>query len=262
MKAYPHYTEFWKIFQIFIAEVWAAGVSHYPSFLFDTREPNLPIVAGAIAGAAYYVALWYSFPVSGAQVSPTFTLAALITRRLPLYLAPVYIIADFLGALLAISISWSVTPYADQAPGTYGMTLPGKGISNVAATMTEAGSTFILISVGLASLDELRDREWRPEYGSPFPLAIMLTIMVNVATTIHISGASMNPTRSLAAAIIQNNYDRLWIYFAGPFLGTVVACFFYELVICPKASLRRTQYFLCSSRFDRHNSYQNIHSEL
>ncbi|VDO05774.1 unnamed protein product [Rodentolepis nana] len=213
MKAYPHYTEYWKMCQIFIAEVWAAGVSHFPSFLFDTSEPNLSIVAGVIAGASYYVALWYSFPVSGAQVSPTFTLAALITRRLPFYLVPLYVIADFLGTLLAISISWSVSPFADQAPGTYGMTLPGKGVSNVAATFTEAGSTFILISVGLASLDEMRDREWRPEYGAPFPLAIMVTIIVNVATTIHISGASMNPARSLAAAIIQNNYDRLWMGF-------------------------------------------------
>ncbi|VDO00077.1 unnamed protein product [Rodentolepis nana] len=207
----PHFTDYWKICQIFFAEALAAGVAHYFCFLIDKKEPNVPIVAGFIAGGSIYMAVWCSFTTSGAQINPVVTLAALITRRLPPFLAPVYLIADFIGTLVAMAIAWSVTPFADQEPKKYGMTLPGEGVSDLAATMTEAGTTFVLITVILASLDELRAREWRPEQGAPFPLAVMLTLTINVATTAHISGASMNPTRSLAAAIIQNNYDRLWV---------------------------------------------------
>ncbi|VUZ40666.1 unnamed protein product [Hymenolepis diminuta] len=261
MKKCPHFTDYWKICQIFFSEALAAGVAHYFCFLLDKTQPNVPIVAGILAGGSIYMAVWCCFTTSGAQINPVVTLATLITRRLPLFLAPVYLIADFIGTLVAMAIAWAVTPFAGQEPGTYGMTLPGENVSDVVATMTEAGTTFVLITVILASLDELRAREWRPEEGAPFPLAVMLTLMVNVATTAHISGASMNPTRSLAAAIIQNNYDRIWIYFAGPILGTVVACFFYELVICPKASLQRTKNYLCSSSFDRKNSYERVSSE-
>ncbi|KAM7535807.1 hypothetical protein Aperf_G00000101875 [Anoplocephala perfoliata] len=257
----PHFTDFWKICQIFFAEVLAGGLANFFCFLLDTREPNFPLTAGILAGGSAYVAIWCTFTTSGAQINSAVTLYALITRRMPLYLAPVYLIADFLGTLLGMTMAWSVSPFADQNPGKYGMTLPADGVSDLAATMTEAGITFILIMVIQASMDELRAREWRPEHGAPFPLAIMITLVINITTTARITGASLNPTRSLAAAIIQNNYDRIWIYFAGPILGCLVACFFYELVICPFASLNRTRHFLCSRNFDRKFTYNSTDPE-
>ncbi|KAM7536135.1 hypothetical protein Aperf_G00000101901 [Anoplocephala perfoliata] len=249
--------DYWKISQIFFAEFLAAGIANFYCFFVDKQDPNLPIVVGFLAGATVYIAIWCSFTTSGAQINPVVTLACLITRRMKPFLTPVYLIGDFVGTLVGMAMAWSVSPFATQDSEDYGMTLPGVGISNLAATMTEAGTTFLLITVILASFDELRAKEWRVEQGAPFSFAVMLTLVVNVATTVRISGASMNPIRSLAAAIIQNNYDRLWIYFAGPILGCLMACFFYELVICPLASLNRTQHYLCSRSFDRKVTYKS-----
>ncbi|KAM7535099.1 hypothetical protein Aperf_G00000101868 [Anoplocephala perfoliata] len=163
-------------------------MAHFFCFLVDKKEPSIvPIVAGFLAGASVYIAIWCTFTTSGAQINPMVTLACLITRRMPLFMAPVYLIADFAGTLVAMAIAWSVSPFLNQEPGKYGMTLPGDGVSDVAATMTEAGTTFLLITVILASLDELRARAWRPEQGAPFPLAVMFTLMVNVVTTVSLS---------------------------------------------------------------------------
>ncbi|KAL5971002.1 Aquaporin-4 [Taenia solium] len=245
----------WRICQIFFAEVLASGLAHFFCFLVDVSTPNLALVAGFLAGASVYLAIWCTFTTSGAQINPMVTLAVVLTRRIPPLLAPVYLVADFVGTLTFMGIAWAISPFKDQAPGIYGMTLPANGVSPLVATFTEAVSTFILLIVILASLDELRAREWRPEKGAPFPLAVMLALTVNVVLTSPVSGASMNPTRSLAAAIIQNNFDRQWIYVAGPVLGTVVACGFYELVICPFASLKRTRHYLCSAKFNRQETY-------
>ncbi|CDI97472.1 aquaporin 4 [Echinococcus multilocularis] len=251
----PSCESFWRICQIFFAEVLASGLAHFFCFLVDVSIPNLTMVAGFLAGASVYLAIWCTFTTSGAQINPMVTLAVVLTRRISPLIAPVYLVGDFVGTLTAMGIAWSISPFKDQEPGTYGMTLPGNGVSALVATLTEAVSTFILLTVILASLDELRAREWRPEKGAPFPLAVMLALMINVVLTLPVSGASMNPTRSLAAAIIQNNFDRQWIYVAGPSLGTVLACAFYELVICPFASLRRTRYCLCSADFNRKSTY-------
>ncbi|VDM33681.1 unnamed protein product [Hydatigera taeniaeformis] len=246
---------FWRICQIFFAEMLASGLAHFFCFLVDVSVANLTMVAGFLAGASVYLAIWCTFTTSGAQINPMVTLAVVVTRRLSPLLALVYLVADFVGTLTAMGIAWAISPFKDQEPGTYGMTLPGSGVSSLVATFTEALSTFILLIVILASLDEVRAKEWRPEQGAPFPLAVMLALTINVMLTLPISGASMNPTRSLAAAIIQNNFDRQWIYVAGPVLGTLVACVFYEFVICPFASLNRTRHCLCSSSFDRKERY-------
>ncbi|KAL5109091.1 Aquaporin-4 [Taenia crassiceps] len=246
---------FWRICQIFFAEVLASGLAHFFCFLVDVSIPNVTLVAGFLAGASVYLAIWCTFTTSGAQINPMVTLAVVLTRRLSPLLALVYLVADFVGTLTAMGIAWVISPFKDLQPGTYGMTLPGNEVSSLVATFTEAVSTFTLLIVILASLDELRATEWRPEKGAPFPLAVMLALIVNVVLTMPVSGASMNPTRSLAAAIIQNNFDRQWIYVVGPLLGTVVACAFYELVICPFASFRRTRHYLCSRKFNRQETY-------
>nr|CDS35308.2 Aquaporin [Hymenolepis microstoma] len=60
--------------------------------------------------------------------------------------------------------------------------------------------------------------------------------------TAHISGASMNPTRSLAAAIIQNNYDRLWFTLLAHFLD-------------PSSHASSTNWsFVLRLHFDEHNT--------
>ncbi|CDP00765.1 unnamed protein product [Coffea canephora] len=61
-------------------------------------------------------------------------------------------------------------------------------------------------------------------------IAIGMTILINVLVAGPVSGASMNPARSIGPAIIMNEYKGLWIYIAGPLLGTIAGAFTYNLI--------------------------------
>ena len=175
----------WRIIQIFCSEAWAAALAHFFCFLIDKSQPNVPMVVGFLAGGSAYLAIWCCFGTSGSHINPSVTIAIALTRRCPPLLALVYLLAEFVGTLLAMGITFAITPYKEQQPGFYGMTLPGKDVTSFCATMTEALATFILLVVILASLDELRAKEWRPDGGAPFPLAVMIAIYIDVLLTVR-----------------------------------------------------------------------------
>ncbi|KAL5108449.1 Aquaporin-4 [Taenia crassiceps] len=159
------------------------------------------------------------------------------------------------GAFVSLGIAWWVSPFRPQENNTFGMTLPGANVSIGAAIVLELVTTLNLVLVVLASLDEVRDKSWRLETSNNFPLALLVVTTVNMTVSNPISGGSMNPIRSIVAAIYQRNFDRQWIYFVGPSAGCILGCLLYEVIICPFASLRRTRTWLTSRNFDRHCKY-------
>ncbi|VDM18089.1 unnamed protein product [Hydatigera taeniaeformis] len=269
---------FWSLFRIFVCEAVAAGIPSLPCFLLPTPTYLPDIVVPLVFGLSVCVSLWITGSTSGGHINPMVTLATVITRRIPLLYVPAYIVGQFAGALVSMGIAWWVSPFRRQEPNTFGMTLPGANVSIGAAIVIEMITTLNLILVVLASLDEVRDKSWRLETGNNFPLTLLVVTTSNMALTvsrifvnigvkstlqsqtdiqkaISISGASMNPFRSIVAAIYQRNFDRQWIYFIGPPAGCLLGCFLYELIICPFASIRRTRMWLTSRDFDRHCKY-------
>ncbi|EUB60918.1 Aquaporin-4 [Echinococcus granulosus] len=246
---------YWNLFQIFVCEAVAAGIPSLPCFLLPNPINSPDIVVPLIFGISVSVALWITGATSGGHINPMVTLAAAVTRRVQIIYVPAYIVGQFTGALIAMGIAWWVSPFRPQEPNNFGLTLPGANVSNGAAIVIEMVATLTLILVVLASLDEVRDQSWRLDTCNNFPLILLVVITANMALTIPISGGSMNPTRSIAAAIYQQNYDRQWIYFIGPPVGCLLACFLYEIIICPFSSLRRTRMWLTSHDFDRHCKY-------
>ncbi|PSR88165.1 Aquaporin NIP4-1 like [Actinidia chinensis var. chinensis] len=61
-------------------------------------------------------------------------------------------------------------------------------------------------------------------------IAIGMTIVVNVFIAGPVSGASMNPARSIGPALIMQTYKGLWIYIVGPISGTIAGGFAYNLI--------------------------------
>ncbi len=174
----------WRFTQIFFGELLAAALACTPCFLLPVKHANLELMAGVIAGASVYLGIWCAFTTSGGHINPMVTLAAVLTRRVSILVAPVYFVGQFSGTLIACAIGWFVSPYAGQMPGTYGLTLPGPNVSVYEAALVETMTTFSLIIVVLASLDELRGRAWRMENGNNFPFAMLLIICVNVALSV------------------------------------------------------------------------------
>ncbi|KAK7318855.1 hypothetical protein RJT34_03562 [Clitoria ternatea] len=68
------------------------------------------------------------------------------------------------------------------------------------------------------------------EIGELVGLAIGSTILLNVIITGPVTGASMNPVRSLGNAITYGEYRGIWIYLLSPTLGAVAGAWVYNTV--------------------------------
>ncbi len=130
--------------------------------------------------------------VSGAHLNPAVTIAFMLRRDFPLRRVPMYLVAQFAGAVLATLV---VTALVGKQ-GTAGLTLPGPGISTGVAMAWEAVLTVGLVSVitGTASGAQ--------QIGAMAAIAVGSYIALAGLIGAPVSGASMNPARSLGPALV------------------------------------------------------------
>ncbi len=182
----------------------------------------------ALFGLAICVMIFTLGPVSGAHFNPAVTAAFAVTGRFPLRQMPWYWAAQSLGALLAMAIiSWFL-----PETSVFGRTQPALPL--LQAFALELLLSFILMLVITAVATDSRVT------GTRAGLAIGMTVAFCAYAGGPLTGASMNPVRSLAPALFENRLEHLWLYFAGPLAGTILAAFFYEwLRSCDDASTRK-----------------------
>ncbi|CAN4079897.1 unnamed protein product [Withania somnifera] len=157
--------------------------------------------------------------VSGAHFNPAVTITFTIFGRQPWKEAPLYIIAQFIGAILA---SGTLALMFDVTPQAYFGTVPAG--SNAQSLSIEIIISFLLMFVicGVAT-----DERAMGQFGG---LAVGMTITLNVFVAGPISGASMNPARSIGPAIVKHVYKGLWVYVVGPIVGTIAGAFVYNFI--------------------------------
>lgn len=173
-----HKIEIWSLLRIFLAEAFAAGLANAAVMLLPP-VPNVTFVAAITVGMAIYCAIWVTFPVSGAHINPMVSLATVLTRRLHIARLPLYWSAQLVGTLSSIFVTYHLSPHH-----VHGMTMPGSEVTDIQAVAVETLSTFSLIVVVLAALDELRPESWRIENGNNFPLSIFFIISINIVLTV------------------------------------------------------------------------------
>ncbi|GFQ00318.1 probable aquaporin nip-type [Phtheirospermum japonicum] len=132
---------------------------------------------------------------------------------------PVYIIAQLMGSILA---SCTLVLLFNVKKEDYFGTLPVG--SNGQSLAIEIIISFLLMFVISGIATDSR------AVGELAGLAVGMTIMLNVLVAGPISGASMNPARSIGPAIVKHEYKGLWIYIIGPIIGTVAGGFVYYLI--------------------------------
>jgi len=151
--------------------------------------------------------------VSGAHLNPVVSAAFALRGDFPWKRVPAYVIAQFAGAVLATLLLWALI----GRQGSAGLTLPGSGISAVTALLWEAVLTAGLVSVILGTASGAQ------AVGSLAAIAVASYITLAGLWGGPVSGASMNPVRSLGPALVLNDWTAWWAYLAGPALGAVVA---------------------------------------
>ena len=149
--------------------------------------------------------------VSGAHFNPAVSIAFCAAKRLPVRdLAP-YIAAQCAGAFAASLTLRALFP--DSA--TLGATLPAGAVGQ--SFILEAILTAILMLVILAVSSGSKEK------GITAGIAIGATVALEAMFAGPISGASMNPARSLAPAVVSGQTKDLWVYFAAPIAGALLA---------------------------------------
>ena len=118
---------------------------------------------------------------------------------------PAYIVAQFLGAILATLLLWAFV----GKQGTAGLTLPGSGISTATAMLWELVLTAGLVSVILGTASGAQ------QIGPLAAIAVGSYIALAGLWGSPVSGASMNPARSLGPALVKGDWTSWWAYLAG-----------------------------------------------
>lgn len=177
-------------------------------------------------GLGLMAAIGVAGPVSGGHFNPAVTLAALFDGRLRWPDAAGYVVAQIVGALaaslaiLVITTKTIVTASVNQ-PGPTAEALFDQELNAFAA---EIILTAIFVAVILTVTRKAPDA------------AILVIPLVLVAihfVGIQVSGASVNPARSLAPAVVSGTYQSLWVYMTAPFLGSILGWAAYRFLNPP-----------------------------
>lgn len=208
------------------AEVLSEGISTFVLIFIGTGAiivntitegiiPHLGIcfVFGAIVTAIIYT----TGHISGAHINPAVTLAFWSSQVFPRNKVLPYILGQFSGGILASLLLRII--FGNIA--NMGATLPSS--ENWLQSLTiEIILTFILMFVVLGSgLDRRAPTGFAP-------IAVGLAVTAEAAVMGPITGASMNPVRSLAPALISHLWQDQWLYVVGPIIGAQLAVWIYR----------------------------------
>ena len=151
--------------------------------------------------------------VSGAHFNPAVSIAFALRGDFPWRRVPGYAVAQLIGALLAALFLQGVI----NVSASNGSNYPAAGTTDVAAFLMEMVLTFGLVSVILGTASGAQN------IGIIGALGVGGYIALAGLWASPLSGASMNPIRTLGPDLVANNYHAYWVYLAGPLLGAGLA---------------------------------------
>ena len=197
------------------------------AIMVDAETGTLGHTGIAVATGLVVMAMVYAVGhVSGAHLNPGVSLAFALTRHLPATRLVGYWAAQVGGALLAAAVlRGSLGSVADV-----GATLPAG--SNGQTFLWEVVLTALLLFVVMAVATDTR------AVGEAAAIAIGGTIALAVLVGGPVSGASLNPARSLGPALVGGELDLLWIYLTAPLLGAATGALAYQAVRGASAEAR------------------------
>ena len=187
--------------------------------MVDAKTHQLGHVGVAISfGLVIMFGIYAVGHISGAHFNPAVTFAFALTRHFPWPRTVAYWGAQVAGALLAAALlRASLGNIADT-----GATLPSgsQGQSFLWELVLSAFLMFVILAVATDTR----------AVGEAAALAIGGTILLDAMFGGPISGASMNPARSLAPALVSGNLHALWIYLLAPVIGAALGGLAYQFV--------------------------------
>lgn len=217
---------FWLVFGGVGSAVLAAGFPELGiGFAGVALAFGLTVVTGAYALGS----------ISGAHFNPAVTLGLAVAGRFEWKELPLYWVAQVVGGLLGAGVLYLI---ASGAPGFaaggfgangYDALSPG-GYSLLAVLIAEVVLTAMFLIVILGSTSAIAPAGFAP-------LAIGLSLTLIHLISIPVSNTSVNPARSLAAAVFAQTgaLGQVWLFWVAPLAGAALGAFIYKSVLAAQA---------------------------
>lgn len=151
--------------------------------------------------------------LSGAHLNPAVTVGFALRQEFPWRRVPGYLVAQLVGATAAVVLLAVVFGRV----GGLGATTPGAGVGDGQALVVEIVLTFGLFTVIAGTASSAQN------VGPLSALAVGGYLAMAGLWSSPVSGASMNPARSLGPDLVLGDWSAFWIYVVGPLLGAVLA---------------------------------------
>jgi len=189
----------------------------------DICDHSITHVGIALTFGWIVLAMIYAIgDISGCHLNPAVTLGFLVAGRMEKRLVIPYIISQFTGAITASFVLKVLFP----EHRTLGATLPHG--SDWQSFILEVLLTMILMVVILCVSSGAKEK------GILAGVAVGSVIALEAMFAGPISGASMNPARSLAPALVSWHLSSLWVYLAAPVVGALLAIPIFRILYLPE----------------------------
>jgi aquaporin Z len=191
------------------------------SIMATSAHTESPLLAVAVAhGLILSIMVTATMRISG-HLNPAVTLGFLAARRIEPLMAMLYIVAQLLGALLAAYALKALFPHDVATATRLGGQSLAVDVTFAQGIFAEAIATFFLVFAVFGTAVDPH----APKVGG---FAIGLTVAADILAIGPLTGASMNPARSLGPAVVSGQYEAQAVYWIGPILGGLAAALLYD----------------------------------
>ncbi len=183
--------------------------------------------AGAISGDLVVVAFAHGLVVltfayayghiSGTHINPAVTIGLWVGKQIDAMTAAAYIVVQLVAGILGALVLSIVMGGTDSGLGA---TVLAPDITPIQGLILETILTFLLVNA-------IFNTAVSGKAGNMAPVAIGLTLALAIMMGGPVTGASLNPARTLGPAVIAGTFTDIWLYFVGPILGGVLAALLY-----------------------------------
>lgn len=221
-------TKFWaELIGTFGLVLFGCGAAAVAGLDTSAGLSGLGLLGIALAFGFSVVAFAYAIGgITGCHINPAVTIGVLVAGRMTVKEAVVYMLGQFIGALLAALVLKQIL--LGQLGGfvagewAYGANGWGEGYQNqyslTSAFLTETVLTFLFLFVILSTTSTIGN-------STMAGLAIGITLVLIHLVAIPVTGTSVNPARSFGPAVLAGGkaLSQLWLFFVAPALGAVLA---------------------------------------
>lgn len=192
----------------------------------SVASPNTILNVALAFGLTLTVLIASIGPISGCHINPAVTLALMLSGRITVFNSAWYVLAQFAGGITGSLVLLLLFTKQELEVVSYGATVPAETVSAFGGLFVEIVLAFILIFPILNLTSPKRDATAK----TTAPMIIGFALVAAILFGGPITGASMNPARSFGPALVGSAWKSHWIYWVGPFLGSLLASMVFKLL--------------------------------